>query len=101
MLGLGDHNEGLKLITPTGFDLKLVGSPRELLDEVRERNARKANSARILAGWCWRWSDPLSDRLVEDIVIGDFRFPWEAKNGKRLAAGHSRGEALGCRACRR
>ena len=25
----------------------------------------------------------MPNRLVDDIVIGDFRFPWEAKNGKR------------------
>jgi hypothetical protein len=87
VLGLDDHHEGLKLVTPTGFDFKIVSSPRQLLDEVRERNAQKANSARLLAGWCWRWSDPLPDRLVEDIVIGDFRFPWEAKNGKRPPPG--------------
>lgn len=87
VLGLGDEHQGLKLVTPAGFDLKIVGSPEELLDEVRVRNAHKPNSARLLAGWCWPWSDPLPDRLVDDIVIGDFRFPWEAKNGKRPPPG--------------
>jgi uncharacterized protein len=87
VLVLGDEQEGLKLVTPTGFDFKLVDSPHDLLAEVRLKNEQKPNSARVLAGWCWQWSDPLPDRLVEDIVIGDFRFPWEAKSGKRPPSG--------------
>ena len=41
----------------------------------------------LLAGWCWKWSDPLPDRLVEDIIIGDFRFPWESKLNKKPPPG--------------
>ena len=76
-------SEGIKLVTPKAFDFKVVDRPHDLLVEVRDRNAAKPNSSRLLAGWCWPWSDPLSDGLVDDIQIGDFRFPWESKNGKR------------------
>lgn len=78
---------GLKLVVPTAFDFKLVDSPHELLDEVVSKNASKPNSARLLAGWCWPWSDPRPDGLAGDIVIGDFRFPWESKSGKRPPPG--------------
>lgn len=78
---------GLKLVVPTAFDFKLVDSPHELLEEVVRKNALKPNSARLLAGWCWPWSDPLADGLASDIQIGDFRFPWESKSGKRPPPG--------------
>jgi hypothetical protein len=87
VLGLNEQSEGLKLVTPTAFDFKILASAHEVLGEVRERNARKPNSARLLAGWCWACSDPLPDGLVDDIVIDDFSFPWEAKNGKRPPPG--------------
>ena len=87
VLGLTDTHEGLELVTPTGFDFRLVDSPHELWGEVQTKNLKLPNSARLLAGWCWPWSDPLPDRLVNDIVIGDFNFPWEAKNGKKPPPG--------------
>lgn len=45
-------------------------------------------TARLAAGYCWRWSDPVptehGKRLVEDVVIGDWRRPWNAKPEKRV-----------------
>jgi DUF2075 family protein len=81
-------SQGLKLVVPTGFDFKVVDSPHELLAEVHAKNSSSPNSARLIAGWCWRWSPPMPDgSLVEDIEIGDFRFSWEAKNNSRPALG--------------
>jgi hypothetical protein len=81
-------SQGMKLIVPTGFNFKVVDSPHELLSEVRKKNAGSPNSARLVAGWCWPWSNPNPDgTLVEDIEIDDFRFPWEAKNGSKPAPG--------------
>jgi hypothetical protein len=72
------------LRSPETFDLDVVDSPHDLLARVRSRNVAEPNSARLVAGWCWPWSDPRPDRsLVDDIVIGDFKFPWELKSGKR------------------
>ncbi|MFN8463974.1 MAG: DUF2075 domain-containing protein [Caldilineaceae bacterium] len=84
---LSGGHKGLKLATPAGFDFKILDTPRDLLDEVWEKNAQQPNTARLLAGWCWPWSDPLPDSLVDDIQIGDFRFPWEAKNNKKPPPG--------------
>ena len=35
----------------------------------------------MTAGFCWEWSDPdANGNLLDDVVIGDFRRPWDAKN---------------------
>ena len=43
----------------------------------------------MVAGFCWPWSDPLADgQLHPDVVIGNFRRPWNAKpNAGRIAKG--------------
>lgn len=72
------------LKSPATFDFDVLDSPHDLLAWVRARNVAEPNSARLTAGWCWPWSDPRPDgALVDDIVIGDFAFPWELKSGKR------------------
>lgn len=87
LLETAGASRGMKLVIPVGFDFDVVSSPHELLAYVRAANEKKANSARLLAGWCWKWSDPLPDRLVDDIEISDFRFPWESKSGHRPPPG--------------
>lgn len=49
-----------------------------------------ADTARLTAGYCWRWSDPVTGedgarRLVDDVVIGDWSRPWNAKPDKAVA----------------
>jgi len=47
-----------------------------LLDESRGHGER----ARLLGGFCWKWSNPLENgSLVNDVVIGDWQRPWNAK----------------------
>lgn len=84
LFDLTDPSERRQLRVPTTFDFGVMDSPHDVLAWVRARNLAEPNSARLTAGWCWPWSAPLPDRsLVDDIKIGDFRFPWELKNGKR------------------
>jgi len=81
-LGSGDGQAVLQC--PNAFDFDVFDSPHDILAWVRHMNRVEPNSARLTAGWCWPWSDPQPDgELVNDIVIGDFRFPWELKTGKR------------------
>ena len=87
MLELANETQDLKLAVPSGFNFRVVDSPGELVEEVMDHNQARPNSARVLGGWCWRWSDPLPDGLVDDIVIGEFRFPWESKNNKKPPPG--------------
>ncbi len=69
------------------FDFQIVNSPQELYKKIKEKNDQEANSARLVAGFCWKWSEPKENgTLVKDIVIGDFAMTWEGKEtGTRLA----------------
>ena len=50
------------------------------------RRPGSGDTARIAAGYCWRWSDPEvvvgSKRLVDDVAIGEWQRPWNAKPEK-------------------
>jgi DUF2075 family protein len=69
------------------FDFQIVSSPEELYKKIKEKNDQEANSARMIAGFCWPWSQPKEDgTLVKDVVIGDFAMTWEGKEtGRKLA----------------
>ena len=71
-----------------GFDFRIVDSPQALEDEIRRRNTQ-GSTARVAAGFCWLWSNPRPDGTLEDdVVIGDYRRPWDAKPGNwKLAKG--------------
>ena len=71
-----------------GFDFRIVASVEELEGAIRQR-AAVGFTARVAAGFCWPWSEPRDDgTLVDDIVIGSYRRPWDAKPGnRRLAPG--------------
>lgn len=70
------------------FDFQIFDSP-EGLDAAIRAKAAEGNSARMTAGFCWPWSKPNSDgTLVEDVEIGQYRRPWNAKTDSgRLAKG--------------
>lgn len=70
------------------FEFRVFSSVSALDEAVRHRAASGA-SARLVAGFCWPWSDPHADgTLVNDVVIGDFQRPWNAKSSAgRLARG--------------
>jgi hypothetical protein len=66
------------------FELLLAGSPQEMEAGLRRR-IEQAYVARITAGFCWPWSKPRPDgSLVEDVVIGSWRRPWNLKGPKAL-----------------
>lgn len=81
ILGVSESaNMNMKL-EENEMDFRIFNSPQELYDEIRKKNSEKPNSARLVAGFCWPWSDTKPDgTLVEDVVIGDFKITWEAKN---------------------
>jgi len=69
------------------FDFKVMGSALEVETEIRAKLSA-GFTARMTAGYCWQWSKPKQDgTLVEDVVIGSYRRPWNAKSGSRLARG--------------
>jgi uncharacterized protein len=70
------------------MEFKILPSPQALFEEIKKKNEGTPNSARMVAGFCWPWSDPNPDgTLKEDVVIGDFRMTWEAKNEMKVAHG--------------
>ena len=66
------------------YDFKVFDSPQELYDSIKAINDA-GSLARVAAGYCWKWSDSLEPNgdLRKDVVIGDFRMPWETKDGHR------------------
>jgi len=64
------------------FELKVFDTPGILEAAVAEKD-RAGYSARMTAGFCWPWSDPRGGELVADVVIGEFRRPWNAKPDAR------------------
>jgi hypothetical protein len=62
------------------MEFKIFNSPQELYKALEEKNKLKENSCRLVASYCWKWSDTNKDgTLVKDVKIGDFEMPWEAK----------------------
>jgi len=70
------------------FDFKIYNDPFELENAIREKN-RSGFTARVTAGFCWDWSMPNEDgTLKNDVIIGDYIRPWDAKpEARRLAPG--------------
>lgn len=70
------------------FEFKIFESPLELEKAIHSK-VKEGSTARMSAGFCWKWSDPDSTgNLLDDVVVGDWRRPWDAKPGAgRLAKG--------------
>ncbi len=61
------------------YRVSLVDSATELERIIPESRAAGEN-ARLVAGFCWKWSDPSkSGDLEPDVIIGDWRRPWNRK----------------------
>ncbi len=61
------------------FEFRIVDSPESLDESIRSRLAG-GFKARLTAGFCWPWSNPAADgTLVQDVNLGAFRRPWNAK----------------------
>lgn len=65
------------------FEVTVANSVEELEETLREKNDA-GYSARMTAGYCWKWSDPLAGKLIDDVVIGDWRRPWNSKSERKL-----------------
>ena len=64
------------------FEFRIFDSPLALEVAIRQK-AADGYAARLTAGFCWRWSQELepSGMLKKDVVIGDYRRPWNARSG--------------------
>ena len=85
---LGYSERPVDLTKDERFDFKIADSPGEIYSFIKACEDEKSNSARLVAGYCWPWSDPRPDgTLVKDVKIGNFEMPWEGKDGAKLAKG--------------
>jgi len=61
------------------YHLRIFDSPAAVETAIRKADAG-GKSARLIAGFCWAWSDPNPDgSLVRDVQIGDWARPWNEK----------------------
>lgn len=75
----------------TDFNLQILDSPQEMYDRLVEQDNVPGQTARIMAGFCWKWSDRLDENgdLIKDVEIGDFKMPWEThRNFTRTPKGY-------------
>ncbi len=70
------------------FDFDIVDSAEELDALIRMR-ADEGHSARLVAGYCWPWSEPRDDgTLTPDVQVDGWSRPWNARpNATGLAEG--------------
>jgi hypothetical protein len=70
------------------YEFKVFNSPIELENAIHAK-VKEGATARMSAGFCWKWSDPDSTgNLLDDVIVGDWRRPLDAKPGAgRLAKG--------------
>ena len=75
------------------FDFRIFDSPFTLEDAVREK-VKDGATGRLAAGFCWDWSLPNHDgTLKNDVVIGEYQRPWDAKpEATHLAPGIPKAE---------
>ncbi len=75
------------------FDFEIMNSPQELEDSIRKKVSH-GFTGRVAAGFCWKWSMPRADgTLIDDVVIGDYKRPWDAKpEATKLAPGIPKAE---------
>jgi len=67
------------------YSFELVDSP-EQLDQMMSRCREQGTRARLVAGFCWKWSEVRPDGSLEpDVKIGDWERPWNAKVPKGKA----------------
>lgn len=69
------------------YEFRIVDSAAELESSIREKAA--LGTARMVAGFCWPWSNPRpGGTLVPDVRVDGWAMPWNAKpDAARLARG--------------
>lgn len=70
-------------VSDGAFELEVVDSVDMLESRLAEKMA-DSYSARMTAGYCWKWSNPERDSLVPDVQIGEWARPWNFKADRRI-----------------
>ena len=68
------------------YDFKIFETPWQLEAAISER-IEQGFTGRITAGFCWKWSEPdLNGKLIDDVIVGNYHRPWNAKPDARKLA---------------
>lgn len=81
------------------YDLRVIDDPNELFDLIVEKNVN--NKARLLAGYCWDWSNKDNNRNNPDhydIIIEEYGFQksWNLGNTKTYMIDRESVNQVGC-----
>jgi DUF2075 family protein len=61
------------------FDFRIMASVEELEAAIRS-HVQNGSTARLVAGYCWRWSRPdQAGDLAPDVTVGSWARPWNAR----------------------
>lgn len=83
LLGLAEGGPNPWNDEPT-FSVEVVDSPQEMESRLRAKLAL-GHGARMTAGYCWPWSDPVDGvGLVPDVRIGTWARPWNVKGDRAV-----------------
>ncbi|MCJ7859486.1 DUF2075 domain-containing protein [Corynebacterium sp. LD5P10] len=67
------------------ISVTVADSPQQMESMLRDKMAQ-GYSARMSAGFCWRWSKPKKGdhELVDDVQLGDWSRPWNNPEDRRV-----------------
>jgi uncharacterized protein len=83
LLGLG-HGGPVIWQGDPAFPVLVADSPAEL-EAILEARMVEGYGARMAAGYCWPWSDPLPDgTLIPDVKIDGWNRPWNVKGDRAV-----------------
>lgn len=69
------------------YEFRLFDSP-SALEKALHAKVASGGTGRMVAGFCWPWSDPREDgSLVDDVRIGSWRRPWNEKSREQTRSG--------------
>ncbi len=74
------RNADILFNTKEDFEFKIFDTPFDLENAILEKS-KEGYSARLTAGFCWKWSKGMTKdkELYDDVQIGEFKRPWNAR----------------------
>jgi len=74
------HNDEIRILKKQdNYEFKIFDSPTDLYKALVDKEKSPNVTARLTAGFCWKWSKDLDEdgNLKNDVRIGTFAMPWE------------------------
>ena len=68
-----------------GFRVEVVDSVEQMESDLLKK-LNGGYGARMTAGFCWPWSDPVKGELVSDVKVGTWSRPWNTKGDRAVGA---------------